>query len=134
MRKWKGSDSLTLFEGSGCQSLYGPVLDPAFQLALVVPSGFGRDCQGLTTHDCFQTNTQRARIMRSLGIPLEWHSEATLLSIQDCHSFFMATSNFAVSSSTLRCLAFGTTLKQSSITPRRNSGLIVGYVIWSDLD
>ena len=48
--------------------------------------------------DFFQTNTQRARMIFSRGIPLDLQREVTLLSIHDCHSFCMALSKSFLSS------------------------------------
>ena len=83
--------------------------------------------------DFFQTSTHLALITLSRGIPRLLQSEVTLLSIHDCHSFFIATSNLALSSglsflkftSTLRCFAAGCTVKQSSKTSQRHRGLSV---------
>ena len=79
--------------------------------------------------DFFHTKTHRALITRSLGIPRDLQMEVTLLSIHDCHSFFIATSNLFLSSSfnfrkltsTRRCFAGCCTTKQSSITSHKHN-------------
>ena len=82
--------------------------------------------------DFFHTNTHLALIILSGDMLRDLHKDTTLLSIHDCHSFFMACRNNSLSdsfslrkdTSTLRCLALGVfTWKHSSNTPHRKSSL-----------